>query len=374
MTAQDPDYHLRDLHTAIASGDHPSWTVKVQVMPFEDAADYRFNPFDLTKVWPHADYPRDHDRQVHAEPEPGRTTSPRSSRPPSSPPTSCPASAPSPDKMLQGRLFSYPDTHRYRIGTNYLQLPVNRPQGRPSTATTRTAPCATSNPGDPVYAPNTAGGPVADPSLYEGENYQVSGEIVRSAYTLHRRGRRLRPAPRPVGERPVRNRPRPPGEQHRRPRLRAGGHGRDEEARRRILAQRPQGPRPGRRPGPGRHHRIVTPVRTARISPGCGPYGCPHAHERGLTRHWVSPRPERTAVQRSKSPSFTPAMNAAHPEPPKIRTGPVLSLLSLTAMRRSGRHATSTQFPLAALRRLFRHTTPNRSILDTTHPFSHERT
>ena len=57
IAGQDPDFHIRDLHQALARGDFPSWTVKVQVMPFAEAADYRFNPFDLTKVWPHTDYP-----------------------------------------------------------------------------------------------------------------------------------------------------------------------------------------------------------------------------------------------------------------------------------------------------------------------------
>src|SRR5690606_22651769 len=55
--AADPDAHRRDLFNAIKAGDFPSWTLSVQVMPFEDAADYRFNPFDLTKIWPHSDYP-----------------------------------------------------------------------------------------------------------------------------------------------------------------------------------------------------------------------------------------------------------------------------------------------------------------------------
>src|SRR5260370_41076369 len=57
LAGTDPDYPARDLYEAIARGDHPSWTLTVQIMPFEDAATYRFNPFDLTKVWPHADYP-----------------------------------------------------------------------------------------------------------------------------------------------------------------------------------------------------------------------------------------------------------------------------------------------------------------------------
>lgn len=166
IIAQDADYHLRDLHTAIATGDHPSWTVNVQVMPFEDAADYRFNPFDLTKVWPHADYP---------EITIGRFTLNRNpanyfaevEQAAFEPANLVPGIGASPDKMLQGRLFSYPDTHRYRIGANYLQLPINAPKV-PVHSYNKDGAMRFSNPADPVYAPNTAGGPVADPSLFEG--------------------------------------------------------------------------------------------------------------------------------------------------------------------------------------------------------------
>ncbi|MGV9771496.1 catalase [Streptosporangium sp. NPDC003464] len=184
VIAQDADYHIRDLHTAIKNGDHPSWTVNVQVMPFEDAADYRFNPFDLTKVWPHSDYPEitigkfvlnRNPENYFAEVEQAGFE----------PANLVPGIGPSPDKMLQGRLFSYPDAHRYRIGANYLQLPINRPLS-PVHSYNKDGQMAFVNPADPVYAPNTVGGPAADPALYEGENYQVSGEIIRSAYTLHR--------------------------------------------------------------------------------------------------------------------------------------------------------------------------------------------
>ncbi len=57
MAAEDPDFHLRDLYESIARGDAPEWRLEIQMMPFEDAKGYRFNPFDLTKVWPHSDYP-----------------------------------------------------------------------------------------------------------------------------------------------------------------------------------------------------------------------------------------------------------------------------------------------------------------------------
>ncbi|MFI0357891.1 catalase [Actinomadura sp. 9N407] len=181
--AQDPDVHIRDLYTAIQRGDHPSWTVQVQVMPFEDAADYRFNPFDLTKVWPHADYepitigtwtlnrnPENYFAQIEqAAFEPANLV---------------PGIGASPDKMLQGRLFSYPDAHRYRIGANYLHLPVNAPKN-PVHSYNFDGAMAYRNPTDPVYSPNSVNGPAADPELWKGDSYDVAGEIVRSAYALH---------------------------------------------------------------------------------------------------------------------------------------------------------------------------------------------
>ncbi|WP_067170950.1 catalase [Microtetraspora niveoalba] len=184
MAASDPDFHIRDLYTAIKNGDHPSWTVQVQIMPFEEAADYRFNPFDLTKVWPHADYPPITIGRfvLNRNPENYFAEIEQASFEPAN---FVPGIGPSPDKMLQGRLFSYPDAHRYRIGPNYLQLPVNRPKS-PVHSYNFDGPMAFTNPSDPVYAPNTAGGPVADPSAFAGESYEISGEIIRSAYAKHR--------------------------------------------------------------------------------------------------------------------------------------------------------------------------------------------
>ncbi|MGP4099135.1 catalase [Nonomuraea sp. KM90] len=183
LTATDPDHHTRDLYDAIRRGDHPSWTVSVQIMPFTAAADYRFNPFDLTKVWPHSDYPEipigtftlnRNPQNYFAEVE-------QSGFEPSN---LVPGIGASPDKMLQGRLFSYPDAHRYRIGPNYLQLPINQPRN-PVDSYNFDGPMTFRNPQDPVYAPNSAGGPAADPALYEGEHYHVTGEILRSASIKH---------------------------------------------------------------------------------------------------------------------------------------------------------------------------------------------
>jgi catalase len=185
IAGEDADYHIRDLHTAIKAGDHPSWTLYVQVMPHDEAADYRFNPFDLTKVWPHGDYPLIKVGRwvLDRNPENYFAQIEQSSFEPAN---LVPGIGPSPDKMLLGRLFSYPDAHRYRIGTNYAQLPVNAPKS-PVHSYSKDGAMRYANPGDPVYAPNTAGGPHADP-LLAGETasaYGATGEVLRAAYTPH---------------------------------------------------------------------------------------------------------------------------------------------------------------------------------------------
>jgi catalase len=184
VVAEDGDFHLRDLHDAIKRGDAPSWTLEMQVMPFAEAADYRFNPFDLTKVWPHADYePIKIGRlTLNRNPENYFAEVEQASFEPAN---MVPGIGPSPDKMLLGRLFSYPDAHRYRIGTNYLELPVNQPKS-PVNSYNRDGAMRFNNPPDPVYAPNTAGGPAADPSRFAEASYGVTGEIIRAAYTKHR--------------------------------------------------------------------------------------------------------------------------------------------------------------------------------------------
>ncbi|MGI9092637.1 MAG: catalase [Mycobacteriales bacterium] len=183
LAGEDGDYHQRDLYDHIKSADAPSWTLHVQLMPFTDAADYRFNPFDLTKVWPHGDYPL-----VKV----GRMVLDRNAenyfaqieQAAFEPANMIPGIGPSPDKMLLGRLFSYPDTHRYRIGPNYLQLPVNRPHAAVNSYN-RDGAMRYDNPGDPVYAPNSFGGPVAD-MRSELPSWQVeAGEIARTAYVAH---------------------------------------------------------------------------------------------------------------------------------------------------------------------------------------------
>jgi catalase len=183
LASTDGDYHTRDLYEAIERGEHPRWTLKMQIMPFDDAKTYRFNPFDLTKIWPHADYPLIQvgtmtlDRNptdYHSEIEQLAVE----------PSNFVPGIGASPDKMLLGRLFSYPDAHRARIGANYKQLPVNAPVS-PLHSYSKDGPMRFHKVSDPVYAPNSKGGPHADTTRYaETAVWHTDGDMVRTAYTL----------------------------------------------------------------------------------------------------------------------------------------------------------------------------------------------
>ena len=184
IAGEDGDYHRRDLWESIKRGQAPSWTLSVQLMPIADAPDYRFNAFDLTKVWPHGDYPLVKVGRLVLDRNPENYFV-QIEQAAFEPANMVPGIGPSPDKMLLGRLFSYPDTHRYRIGANYLQLPVNAPKV-PVHSYNRDGQMRYGNPGDPVHASNSYGGPKADPAqeipMWEVE----AGEMVREAYTLHK--------------------------------------------------------------------------------------------------------------------------------------------------------------------------------------------
>jgi catalase len=183
LAGSDGDYHTRDLFEAIKRGDHPTWTLKVQIMPFEEAKTYRYNPFDITKVWPHADYPLT---------EVGRMTLDRNptdnyaeiEQAAFEPSNLVPGIGPSPDKLLLGRMFSYPDAHRARIGANYNQLPVNAPKS-PVNSYNKDGAMRYNNASDPVYAPNSKGGPQADTARFgEPAGWYTDGELMHAAYTL----------------------------------------------------------------------------------------------------------------------------------------------------------------------------------------------
>jgi catalase len=184
MVAEEPDFHLRDLFESIAKGDAPEWRLEMQIMPFADAADYRFNPFDLTKVWPHSDYPPITIGRMVLDRNPENYFA-EVEQAAFEPANMVPGIGPSPDKMLLGRLFSYPDTHRHRIGPNYQQLPINRPKS-PVHSYNKDGAMRYHHSGDqPVYAPNSFGGPAADGSFPDTVWGVEGAEMVRHAYTLH---------------------------------------------------------------------------------------------------------------------------------------------------------------------------------------------
>jgi len=168
-----------DLFHAIESGDFPRWTLFVQIMPELEAETTSYDPFDLTKVWPHADYPlievgvlelnRNADNYF-AEIEQLAM----------SPSNIVPGIGFSPDKMLQARIFSYADAHRYRLGTHYEALPVNAPKC-PVHHYHKDGPMRffANNPQpDAYYEPNSFGGPMQDQD-YAEPPLRISGDAAR---------------------------------------------------------------------------------------------------------------------------------------------------------------------------------------------------
>ncbi len=185
LAGTDGDYHRRDLFDAIKRGEYPTWSLKVQIMPFEEAKTYRLNPFDLTKVWPHGDYPL-HDvgrLTLNRNPTDFHTEIEQAAFEPNN---LVPGIGISPDKMLLGRMFAYADSHRHRLGVNYKQIPVNRPQS-PVHSYSKDGQMRIDNVSDPVYAPNSKGGPKADGERYpESATWSADGEFTRAAYTLRK--------------------------------------------------------------------------------------------------------------------------------------------------------------------------------------------
>jgi catalase len=181
MKGKDPDHATRDLFKSIEKGDFPAWNVGVQIMKPEEAENYRFNPFDITKVWPHGDYPL-----IPL----GRMVLNRNpvnyfvdvEQAAFSPGNFVPGIAPSPDKMLQGRLFSYHDAHRYRLGANFMQLAVNRAKAKALNyqrdGFMRTM---SEHEGSPNYYPNSFDGPAPDSSV-KWPTYELNGKWGRYVY------------------------------------------------------------------------------------------------------------------------------------------------------------------------------------------------
>ncbi len=178
IVAKDRESSQRDLFEAIEKGHFPKWKFQIQVMPEKDAETYRWNPFDLTKVWPHADYPMIDVGilELNRNPENYFAEVEQSAFSPSN---IVPGIGFSPDKMLQARIFSYADAHRYRIGTHYEMLPVNRPKSAVNTyhadGPMRFDAPKSSN---TYYEPNSFNGPKQD-ARYAEPPLKISGDTDR---------------------------------------------------------------------------------------------------------------------------------------------------------------------------------------------------
>lgn len=182
MKGINKDFATQDLHDHLAGGGTASWTWKVQIMPEKDADTYRYDVFDVTKVWPQADYPLIPVGKLvlNRNPENYFAETEQSAFAPTN---LVPGIEPSNDKMLQGRLFSYPDTHRHRLGANFDQIPINCPYRARVANYQRDGPATVNgNQGSgPNYEPNSLGGPVEDPQ-YKWAAQSVSGTTGRFAH------------------------------------------------------------------------------------------------------------------------------------------------------------------------------------------------
>ncbi|WP_144594268.1 catalase KatA [Priestia flexa] len=181
LAGENPDYHTEDLFNAIEKGDFPAWKLYVQIMPVEDADTYRFDPFDVTKVWSQKDYPlievgrmvlNRNPENYFAEVEQAAF----------SPGAFVPGIEASPDKMLQGRLFAYADAHRYRVGVNHNHLPINRPKTDVHHYQRDGQMRFDGNGGGSVYyEPNSYGGPTETPE-HKQTAFPVSGVAENAPY------------------------------------------------------------------------------------------------------------------------------------------------------------------------------------------------
>ncbi|MHB8232365.1 MAG: catalase [bacterium] len=178
IAGQDPDYHRRDLFAAIERGDYPKWRVQVQIMPEMDAETYPIHPFDLTKVFPHKDYPPIDIGilELNRNPENYFAEVEQAAFEPGNMP---PGLGASPDKVLQARLLSYADAHRYRIGVNYSALPINKPRCPVQNYNRDGHMRFDGNYGGAVnYQPNSFNGP-ADDKKYKEPPLHISGDADR---------------------------------------------------------------------------------------------------------------------------------------------------------------------------------------------------
>ncbi len=181
LAGVNPDYATEDLFVSIKNRNFPKWKVYVQIMPEMEAQEYAINPFDVTKVWPHGDYPLIEVGILELNKNP-KNYFMEVEQAAFSPSNKVPGIGLSPDKMLQGRLFSYPDTQRYRLGVNYNFLPINRPLVEVNNGYRNGAMRFDDNGGDsPNYEPSHYGVPTESAILQEPPLH-IDGNADRYAY------------------------------------------------------------------------------------------------------------------------------------------------------------------------------------------------
>ncbi|XP_030760907.1 catalase-like [Sitophilus oryzae] len=169
LAGTDPDYATRDLYNSIANGDYPSWTFYVQLMTTDQAKALDFDPFDITKIWPEDDFPKQKVGEFVLNRNPENYFA-EIEQLAFSPSNLIPGIGDSPDRLLQGRLFAYQDAHRYRLGVNNRQLAVNAPTNGTANFQRDGAMCIYNQGGAPNYYPNSFGGPNPDPDAAQWTN------------------------------------------------------------------------------------------------------------------------------------------------------------------------------------------------------------
>jgi len=180
LAGEDPDYHTHQLFETIKKGEYPKWRLYVQIMPELEADNYKWNPFDLTKVWPHGDYPLMEVGEMELNRNPVNYFA-EVEQAAFSPSNVVPGISFSPDKMLQARIFSYTDAHRYRLGVNFERLPINAPHAtKVKNPYQRDGHMRFDDNGGtgPNYEPNSFGGPKEDSSFNEPP-LKISGDATR---------------------------------------------------------------------------------------------------------------------------------------------------------------------------------------------------
>jgi len=184
VQSEDLDWFNRDLYNAIARGNYPTWTAYIQVMTMDQAEKYVNNPFDLTKVWPHKEYPLIQFGKYTLNRNPSNYFA-QVEQIAMSPSNLVPGIEPSPDRIFHARLFAYNDTQRHRLGANFYMIPVNCPFHAKARSNMRDGPmCVDDNKGGaPNYSPNSFNG-LFDDATGTGTRHKLSGTVDVARYEV----------------------------------------------------------------------------------------------------------------------------------------------------------------------------------------------